>query len=184
MSQHPQASFSEVEAACFPGLDGLLSLFAISPRHLEACATKTCQVLIEGEYNGVLTAGKHYIELKRDFNNLDQVLDLIEKDALRNEIAEKAYREVVQSGLCTYRSFVRFILERSLRGVAPRDVSPVKVLAEWMVWRWTRLADAISWQRIRFYLKIITVVRTPIAWLPEPLKVLLRRWKRAISFRA
>ena len=44
LALHPSASFEQVEDACFPGIDGSLSLFAISPRHLEACATKTCQI--------------------------------------------------------------------------------------------------------------------------------------------
>ncbi|MDQ3919765.1 MAG: hypothetical protein M3348_14960, partial [Acidobacteriota bacterium] len=70
LAEHPQASFEEVEAACFPGLDGFLNLMALSPRHLEACATRTCQVLVEGRYNGVLEAGRHYIELKKDFGNI------------------------------------------------------------------------------------------------------------------
>jgi hypothetical protein len=184
MSQHPQASFNEVETACFPGLDGSLSLFAISPRHLEACATKTCQVLIEGEYNGLLTAGKHYIELKRDFSNFDHVLHLIKRDALRNEIVENAYQEVVESGRFNYRSFVRFILERSLQGVEPQDVVPVKVLGQWLAWRWIHLADRLSWQKIRLYLRILRVVQVLIGLLPDSVKVLLRRWKQTNTSRA
>ncbi|MDQ3917750.1 MAG: hypothetical protein M3348_04680, partial [Acidobacteriota bacterium] len=70
LAEHPQASFEEVEAACFPGLDGSLYFPPLSPRHLEACATRTCQVLVEGRYNGVLEAGRHYIELKKDFGNI------------------------------------------------------------------------------------------------------------------
>ena len=53
---HPQASFEEVESACFPDRDGELALFAMSPRHLEAAATRTCQILVEGSYNGALAS--------------------------------------------------------------------------------------------------------------------------------
>lgn len=184
MSQHPHASFDVVEAACFPGIDGSLDLFAISPRHLEACATKTCQVLIEGNYNGVLTAGRHYIELKRDFSNLDQVLDALKNDTVRDEIVENAYRDIVQSGRYNYRSFVHFILEQSWLRVKPQNVSIVKMLGIWLAWHWTRLVDILSWQKVRFYLKYATVAGVIEAWLPQPVKVLLRRWKRAILFRA
>ena len=55
--------------------DGRLQLFAISPRHLEACATRTCQVLVEGEYSGVLRPGEHYIPVRKDLSNLDDVLE-------------------------------------------------------------------------------------------------------------
>ena len=60
-----RARLREFEAACFPGRDGELSLFAISPRHLEACATRTGQILVEGGYSGVLEAGVHYLALER-----------------------------------------------------------------------------------------------------------------------
>ena len=95
MQAHPQATFEQIEDSCFPADDGALSLFAISPRHLEACATRTCQVLVEGWYNGVLTPGRHYIELKRDFSNIEQVLDDISRDQLRAEITDRTYRTVV-----------------------------------------------------------------------------------------
>ena len=53
-AERPGGGFEELEAACFPGRDGELALTALSPRHLEACATRTAQILVEGDYNGVL----------------------------------------------------------------------------------------------------------------------------------
>ncbi len=106
LTEHPGASYEEVEAACFPGEDGKLALFAISPRHMEACATRTCQVLVEGDYSGVLRAGEHYIELRRDLSNLDEVMELIARDTERERITEAAYRDVVASGRHTYKRMV------------------------------------------------------------------------------
>ena len=63
-------------------------------------------MLIEGEYDGVLTAGEHYIELKEDFSNLESVLDQIESGERREEIAERAYRDVVASGEWNYSRMV------------------------------------------------------------------------------
>ena len=45
----------------------------ISPRHFEAAAFRVCQVLFEGRYSGVLEPMVHYIPLKKDFSNLDEV---------------------------------------------------------------------------------------------------------------
>ncbi len=112
--EHPEASFSEIEAACFPGLDGSFGLSAISPRHLEACATRTCQVLTEGAYNGILSPGVHYIELRRDFSNIEEVLELVASDRLREEMTGRAHDEVVASGKYSYEAFVRFVLQNSL----------------------------------------------------------------------
>lgn len=175
IAQHPQASFEEVEEACFPGLDGSLNLFAISPRHLEACATKTCQILIEGKYNGILSAGRHYIELKQDLSNLDQVLDLMKNDGLRNEIVENAYKEVVLSELYNYQSFVSVVLESSLNGVEyRRDDSVLCRLA----WRLIRLANLFSWQKIRLYWIGVRIIQKLIKLIPDPIRVLIRRWRQ------
>jgi hypothetical protein len=141
---NPQASFEEIEARCFPGLDGELQLFAISPRHLEACATRTCQVLIEGWYNGVLEPGRHYIELKRDFSNLESVLDDIKQDHHRIAITERAYQDVVASGNYTYRSFVETVIHQSLPEISEsksrdRERSHASML------RWAQLVEKLSW---------------------------------------
>jgi hypothetical protein len=104
-AQPPGLTFDELEAKCFPGRDGELALFAISPRHLEACATRTVQILVEGSYSGVLQPGVHYLELKRDLANLDAVLETVAADDSR-EIAERAYADIVASGRFTYRRLV------------------------------------------------------------------------------
>jgi len=110
-TEHPDASFEEVERACFPGMDGNLSLFAISPRHFEACITKTCQALVEGHYAGIFKPGVHYIEIKKDWSNLDEVVRTLQDKVLCEKTAEQAYRDIVLSGAYTYRRFVQSILD-------------------------------------------------------------------------
>jgi hypothetical protein len=105
-AERPGASFAELEAACFPGRDGELSLHAVSPRHLEACATRTAQILVEGDYNGVLEPGRHYLPLRRDFSNLDELLDAVAAGRQRDAVADSAHRDVVASGRWTYRRLV------------------------------------------------------------------------------
>ncbi len=36
--------------------------------------------MVEGDYFGVLEPNVHYIPIKADFSNLDEILDLIEHD--------------------------------------------------------------------------------------------------------
>jgi hypothetical protein len=114
LAKNRQATFDEIRQACFPDLDGTLALAAISPRHLEACATRTCQALVEGDYNGILKPGRHYLELKRDFSNLDEVLATMKRDELRREIVETAYREIVTAPQCGYPYFVNMVLKTCL----------------------------------------------------------------------
>ena len=56
--------------------------------------TMTCQVLVEGDYNGVFIPWKHYIPIKRDFGDIDETLDIIKEDRLREEIIAKAWKDI------------------------------------------------------------------------------------------
>ncbi|MBM4447570.1 MAG: hypothetical protein FJ023_09575, partial [Chloroflexi bacterium] len=95
VNEHHRASFEEVEKACFPGMDGNLTYSALSPRHFDACMTRTCQALVEGEYGGVLKPGVHYIEIKKDWSNITDVIRQIEDVEFCEQIADNAYRDIV-----------------------------------------------------------------------------------------
>jgi hypothetical protein len=141
LARNPNSTLEEVEAACFPGLEGSISLFAISPRHLEACVTRTCQVLVKGDYNGILKPGAHYIELKKDLSNAEDVLEQVRNDALRDEITTRAYEDVVESGEYTYRKFVTTV-QAPLAGIS--ETTDVGLFGR-MIHRWAQLADRVSW---------------------------------------
>ena len=48
----------------------------MGPKNFEAILSKTLQILIEGEYNNILKPSKHYIELKKDFSNIDEIIKI------------------------------------------------------------------------------------------------------------
>jgi hypothetical protein len=125
-----------------------LHYVAISPRHLEACATRTCQVLVEGEYNGVLIAGRHYLELKRDFRNLEELLGTIKEDRLREQIVANAYRDVVESGKYTYRAYVDLILREALPQVEKASVGAERTFLTWLIHEWMRASDYLGWIQV------------------------------------
>jgi hypothetical protein len=141
LAERPDAKYEELERECFPGRDGEFGLVALSPRHLEAVATRTCQVLIEGEYGGVLEPDRHYIPLRRDFSNLEDVLETMRRDERRERIVETAYRDIVTSGAWSYPRFVERIEEAALGGPPPGP-SPrsARVAAAW-----ARVPEAVSW---------------------------------------
>lgn len=89
LRQHPQANFQEVESQCFVGLDGRYTMTAISPRVFEAGLLESCQILVEGEYSDVLQSWQHYIPIKSDAADFDQVLlamqDRVLVDRLRRD---------------------------------------------------------------------------------------------------
>jgi len=116
---HADASFEEIEHACFPGRDGELDYKLLGPRHFEAVMTQTCQVLIEGTYGGVLRAGEHYIALEEDFGNLDQVLEIMKSDRGRVDMVERAYRDIVESGDWTYKALADLVFRECLGSLEP-----------------------------------------------------------------
>jgi hypothetical protein len=146
VAAHPEADFEEIEAACFEGRDGELALAAISPRHLEACAARTCQVLVRGHYNGILEAGRHYVALEPDLSNLDEVLDEIALGQGREEIVQTAYDDIVASGRYSYAAFVEQVerecgLQPAAERTGPRAAA---LLAA------ARVTDRASWLGVRW----------------------------------
>ena len=155
-ARNPQATFEEIEKACFPDMDGHFQGFVISPRHLESCAAKTCQVLIEGHYSGILSPGKHYVEVKRDFSNLDDVLEVIRRDDLRVQITEAAYTDIVESGKHTYENFVDFVIEKSLgASLGSKDGGFFNRLVTTAIHNWMR---GMTWIDRLFVIAMVRVV--------------------------
>ena len=119
VEEHPGAPFDEVESACFPDRDYDISLFALSPRHFEAAITKTCQVLVEGDYGGIFQPNVHYIELRKDFSNLNSIIKKLNDKMYCKVIAEAAYRDVIESGKYTYRVFANRVVGHMIRHAVP-----------------------------------------------------------------
>lgn len=147
LAAHPKARFDEVEAACFPGEDGALRYFALSPRHLEACVCRTGQILLEGTYNGVLRPGEHYLELRRDYSNLQEVLAMVSDEPLRESMVERAYRDIVESGAWSYQVFVDRVLRAFCEEAPSRDERGRQRVLEqdWYVLR-SRIRDWTLWR--------------------------------------
>lgn len=110
MLSNPNLSFDEVKSACFGDEDGKFPYYAISPRHFEAAVLRTCQVLIEGNYNGVLKPNENYIPIRKDFSNLDDVFSKMKDVPYCEAMAERTFDSIVKSGNYTYDKFVRFVL--------------------------------------------------------------------------
>ncbi|MBL4819361.1 MAG: hypothetical protein JKY98_00010 [Gammaproteobacteria bacterium] len=83
----------------------------ISPRVFECAVSRTPMVLYEGSYSGAIEPGEHYISLKKDFSNIEQVLDSVNNIKLLSEMAERSFKHLILSGDYTYRSFVGSIQE-------------------------------------------------------------------------
>jgi len=133
-TDYPQAGFDEMAARLAPVMDpweDRIFYRTISPRHFEAAAFRICQILYEGRYSGVLEAGRHFIALKKDFSNLDDVLQTFRDPAARARITDAAYKDLVASGAYSYRRFVeQFDAHLLARGLSPAPVVGVRLAFE------------------------------------------------------
>jgi hypothetical protein len=107
---NPSATFDEVEQACFPGQDYGISLFALSPRHFECAMAGVCQLLYEGDYQGVFEPGTHCIEVKKDYSNLDDVIEQVKDPNHTKRIANNALERIINSPQYTYKNFAQTVV--------------------------------------------------------------------------
>jgi hypothetical protein len=100
---HPGATLDEIKRACFVNIPEHISGKCISSRHFEPIGTKTCQILLEGEYNGILKANEHYLAVKKDYSNLEEIIRCFRDDDYRKSIVEKAYEYVISEHTYEHR---------------------------------------------------------------------------------
>ena len=106
LAENPRMGFDELSDRLLSPFEGKLPYRTISPRHFEAAATRTVQILFEGEYSGILEPMRHYIPLKKDFGNFDDVLIRYRDIDLRHDLTHRAYVDLVASGIYTYQQFI------------------------------------------------------------------------------
>jgi hypothetical protein len=103
---NPQMTFEEVHDKLLYQWENNIPYRTIGPRHFEAAALKTCQILFEGNYSGILLPMVHYIPLKKDFSNFDSVISMFRNPEIRSQLVDNAYNDLIISGKYTYKQFV------------------------------------------------------------------------------
>jgi hypothetical protein len=111
VQQNPDANLDDLLEKIFDNTSiEYVSGKAISSRHFEPVGTKTCQILLEGNFNGILKEGEHYISVKKNFSNLKDVIDVYSDHDLRNQIIERAYAYISENH--TYKNRVETITNK------------------------------------------------------------------------
>lgn len=88
-------------------LDGVMN--QISPRIFEMAAARTAMVLFEGNYSDVLIPHRHYIPLKKDFSNLDEIFLLLDDGEHIDEMVDNAFKDLIGSRNYSYQYFVTMV---------------------------------------------------------------------------
>jgi hypothetical protein len=170
---HPEATFEQVRDLFLLPHEGKVRLNQISPRAFEAAALRTPMVLYEGGYSGILRAGDHYIELNKDFSNIEDVIAQVKDVAHLSALAERTYREVALNPEYSYETFVKTfdrVLEEEVRRRGTEQPSQ-RISKLGKRTRVARIALAAAWSRIRIAL----------SWGSAVVYILIPLWSRIPS---
>ncbi|MGI9434325.1 MAG: hypothetical protein ACR2Q4_05780 [Geminicoccaceae bacterium] len=90
----PSTSFEKLRDLYFKDADRRLMINVISPRCFEAAALRTLMILYEGKYSNRLEPWRHYVPLRKDHGNMEEVAAVLNDPVRAQAIVDRAYREV------------------------------------------------------------------------------------------
>lgn len=131
--QNPDASYDIAKRDCFPNLEENLH-GVVGPRIFESAMTKTCQVLVGRDYQGILKPDVDYVVLNEDYSNLNDVVQKIKDVQYCEQVAEQCYRDVIESSKYSYAVFVNEVVKGIMKKVGtekPRDKQISKIIHEY-----------------------------------------------------
>ncbi len=140
--RNPEITFEEVHRRYLTGHEERVPISQISPKVFEAIANRTALVLFEGNYSDVVLPDRHFIPLKKDFSNIEDVLRKLVDDQYLEAMTERAYEDIIRSGSYGYERFIHD-LDRFLENRIRRSFSEV-LFASLVGWRRNRESEAFS----------------------------------------
>jgi hypothetical protein len=102
----PDTPLEEIYERVLPPFEDRITYRTISPRIFEALAFRTGLILYEGAYQGVIRPWDHYLPLKKDFSNIDEIIECMRDTALVDRMLDRGYEEVIESDCWHYRTAV------------------------------------------------------------------------------
>lgn len=106
--EHRKATFMDV-APIMADYDYKYVINCISPRIFELAACRTLIIAFPGKYSNIISPWKHYLPLKKDFSNFEEIVYYLKNKPEQCEaIIKKAYNDLIRSGVYSYRNFAKF----------------------------------------------------------------------------
>ena len=106
LAENPEIDFETVADLKLNNWEGNVYYRMISPRIFEAAALRVVQILFEGKYSGILVPYEHYIPLKKDFSNIDEVISLFNNSEYLDKVTDAAYQHLVSNERFSYQNFI------------------------------------------------------------------------------
>ncbi len=95
LNENRAATFEDVYERFYAGKPREISGKSISSRHFEPIGAKTAQILLEGDYNGILRPNEHYIAVRKDLSNVGEAIDRFRDGPARRRMIEDTYDYVM-----------------------------------------------------------------------------------------
>lgn len=102
-----QFTYEDARLSYFAGMEDKIDLYQISPRVFEAAALGTLLIMYEGRYSGIFKPWRHYIPLKHDHSNMDEVVRALRSDERCAEIVANAFAEIALNPAYSYEALVQ-----------------------------------------------------------------------------
>jgi hypothetical protein len=90
-------NYEKFEKSFFNKKDRNYNLTDISPRNIEAAKTMTLQILVEGDYGGILKKNIDYFCLKEDLSNSEELINLLNNPLELNKITKNCFERIINS---------------------------------------------------------------------------------------
>ena len=114
--------YAEAYLAGLGDIEGNVRYAQIGPRHFEAAACRTLQLLYPGDYSGIFVPGRHYFALDRNYSNLDEAIDLLCDPLLRQAITDAAYEEIILNPQYWIETFVDVFDQEIGKAIAEQGI--------------------------------------------------------------
>jgi hypothetical protein len=123
-SERPNLSEQEIYEATVARFENNVKMNQISPKIFEAIALKTGLVLFEGSYSNIIKPDQHFIALRKDYRNVDDVFKQLSDQGRLQTMVDHAHEDIVVHGENGYGRFVKDIDDVIEEGITPGSPRP------------------------------------------------------------
>lgn len=127
-NEHAEMSYEAFREAYLQGREGPVHMNQISPKIFEAIRLRVALVLFEGSYSGVVKPDEHFIPLKKDLSNIDEVFAKLDDISFLEKMVDRAHRDVIESGRYSYANFINHV-DQVIAGLHGRRRSRASIIS-------------------------------------------------------
>lgn len=107
--KNPGVSYEVIFDKYLRPYEGIIKMNQISPKMFEAISLKVALILYEGEYSGILKPDVHYISLKKDFSNVEEVIEKLGDNVYLQNLVDSAYESIMSDYRLSYQWLIEYM---------------------------------------------------------------------------